>query len=395
MRPSRTYLASIGCITGSPVHVNHPARRYQKRRLNRENQPSGSSVAAAVRRRPRNSCTGARSSQGSPSGECDLSSSPSAPTWDAESSATEDAMDETTVTESTELHEGYASSNHEWDEPDFPATNLPASDGIIADLPPIHPTSSNSSLGFINSGSLGSNSHLLRPRSGMGGPIARPFSIADGGLSLPSPDVGVGSIFQTMPSSMRSKRKVLSPPEQHLEEEFPSAQICTSEESGDPFCPRTLRGQSEGPPEFKRLSATPEAPPRGHYPGRNFNDDSEDVSCLVSSSACHAQSFSIPLKPLPVVRAHIYAPALERARRRWCAVQAPTHLECACIDVCTSHARKAHVWLPWLAVKTTAAASVRSRPATIAVAAARVDLGPWARERRAIYFNGKKQLTGV
>uniref|UniRef100_A0A0X3PTQ9 Phorbol-ester/DAG-type domain-containing protein n=1 Tax=Schistocephalus solidus TaxID=70667 RepID=A0A0X3PTQ9_SCHSO len=155
-------------------------------------------------------------------------------------------------------------------------TNLPASDGIIADLPPIHPTSSNSSLGFINSGSLGSNSHLLRPRSGMGGPIARPLSIADGGLSLPSPDVGVCSIFQTMPSSMRSKRKVLSPPEQHLEEEFPSAQICTSEESGDPFCPRTLRGQSEGPPEFKRLSATPEAPPRGHYPGRNFNDDSED-----------------------------------------------------------------------------------------------------------------------
>ncbi|KAL7064723.1 hypothetical protein AAHC03_05555 [Spirometra sp. Aus1] len=156
---------------------------------------------------------------------------------------------------------------------------LSTPDGIIADLPPVHPTSSIPSLGSINSGSLGSNSHLLRPRSGTGGPLARPLSIADGGLSLPTPEIGVGSIFQTMPSSMRSKRKVLSPPEQHMEEDFLSAlpaNICAPGESGDAFHPRNLRGQSEGPPEFKRINAAPEAPPRGHYPGRNFNDDSED-----------------------------------------------------------------------------------------------------------------------
>ncbi|KAL7064719.1 hypothetical protein AAHC03_05556 [Spirometra sp. Aus1] len=123
MRPSRTYLASIGVITESPAQVTHPARRYQKRRLNRESQPSGSSVAAAVRRRPRNNCASARNNQGSSSGERDPSSSPSAPAWDAESSATEDAVDEMTVTESTEVHEGYASSNHEWDETDFPAVS--------------------------------------------------------------------------------------------------------------------------------------------------------------------------------------------------------------------------------------------------------------------------------
>ncbi|BHF65925.1 hypothetical protein SprV_0200893900 [Sparganum proliferum] len=156
---------------------------------------------------------------------------------------------------------------------------LSTPDGIIADLPPVHPTSSIPSLGSINSGSLGSNSHLLRPRSGTGGPLARPLSIADGGLSLPTPDISVGSIFQTMPSSMRSKRKVLSPPEQHMEEDFLSAlptNICAPGESGVAFHPRNLRGQSEGPPEFKRINAAPEAPPRGHYPGRNFNDDSED-----------------------------------------------------------------------------------------------------------------------
>uniref|UniRef100_A0A5K3EZ07 Phorbol-ester/DAG-type domain-containing protein n=1 Tax=Mesocestoides corti TaxID=53468 RepID=A0A5K3EZ07_MESCO len=121
----------------------------------------------------------------------------------------------------------------------------------------------------------------------------RPVSLADSSQTSPYSGSSNSSIFRTLPSVKKNRRKVHSPTSQ-VKEEDPS--LSTKFESVSSS--GRLRGQSEGLEQSKRLSdcinaapvaCVPQIPPPGHYLGRSLNEDSDDDEIREEISAIAAR----------------------------------------------------------------------------------------------------------